>query len=679
MYKLHPRSSPSQLRNLCCKMTIDKKLITIFGGTGNQGSAVVRSLLSHKDKVFKVRVITRDPTSAKAQAISQLGAELVMADGWDRAQTTAAFHGSWGVFINTNSDGPTGEDALEQPNAYDLDVAILDAAEAAEVEHVVYSSAGNTHRATKGRIHIAGFDCKSLAEEYARREKRFTTFIPVLPASFMECWGEESFCRVWGGFPWYSENGAGKAVLAVPPYGGDGRMPWLSLQDDFGDIVHGIFLNPTESNGKHVQAISQMIRFEDLAAEYAEATGISVQYQPLKSWRDVPDDGSHLAHESRTMFFYMNFCGGRWYAEHESDLTISREYKQRAMKAQGYAGGELTTFKTWFAREAKTRGAQGGSVTRSLLQNPEFQVRCLTRDVSSSKAEELRSLGAEVVQMDGSNEEQTQQAIIGSWGIFINNGYVLSETVRNGSYELDFGNCILRSAAAVGIQHVVFSSQPSAEELTNGAIKTPVLDVKAYGEAWGCANPVFTTFTPIMSSWYMEDFLMPSFYRGFGGFPFHPDKEGYLTFSSPLIGGREDVPWISMEDDFGDLVHGIFLNPMRWNRRTVQAVGDIVPFNQIVDIFINITGKKARFIGYEDPAEFPAFGKPELQESRDVFSFYRLREGEIFGNGITESRTAADLKRAAFEAKSKRRQGRDQLTTCTEWFARTFGSASEKS
>ncbi|EPS25865.1 NmrA-like family domain-containing oxidoreductase himF [Penicillium oxalicum] len=323
-------------------------------------------------------------------------------------------------------------------------------------------------------------------------------------------------------------------------------------------------------------------------------------------------------------------------------------------------------------------GAQGGSVARSLLQNPDFQVRCLTRDVSSPKASELRALGAEIMQMDGSNEEQTKQAIVGSWGIFINNGYMHSATVRSGRYELDFGNCILRSAAAMGIQHVVFSSQPSAGELTNGAIRTPILDVKAYGESWGRANSVFTTFTPIMSSWYMEDFLMPSFYQGFGGFPFNPDDEGYLTFQSPLIGGREDVPWISMEDDFGDLVHGIFLNPMRWNRRTVQAVGDIVPFDQIVEIFTQITGKKARFIGYEDPADFPAFGKPELQESKDVFSFYRLREGEIFGNGITESRTAADLKRAAFEAKGRRIQGRDRLTTCAEWFARTFDSTSGK-
>lgn len=74
-------------------------------------------------------------------------------------------------------------------------------------------------------------------------------------------------------------------------------------------------------------------------------------------------------------------------------------------------------------------GAQGGSVARSLLQNPDFQVRCLTRDVSSPKASELRALGAEIMQMDGSNEEQTKQAIVGSWGIFINNGYMHSVRV----------------------------------------------------------------------------------------------------------------------------------------------------------------------------------------------------------------------------------------------------------
>ncbi|KAJ5382503.1 Cytochrome P450 [Penicillium concentricum] len=318
-------------------------------------------------------------------------------------------------------------------------------------------------------------------------------------------------------------------------------------------------------------------------------------------------------------------------------------------------------------------GKQGGSVARSLLQNPEFHVRCLTRDGSSKKASELRALGADVVQTDGFDDSLTRDAISGSWGIFINNGYSNTDDVRAGRYELDFGNRILQSAAAAGIANVVFSSQPSAEELTNGKIRTPVLDVKAWGEAWGRANPVFTAFTPIMCSWYMEDFLMPSFYQGFGGFPMEKDSDGLFTLRSPLLGGGERVPWICIDEDFGDLVHGIFLNPGRWNRRTVQAVGDILSFADVVDTFTRVTvrNQPARFIGYEDPETFPAFEKPELKESKDVFSFYQMRDGEIFGCGITESQTAAELKRAATQAK-KSSGGRESLMTCAEWFADVF-------
>ncbi|KAJ5715318.1 Cytochrome P450 [Penicillium malachiteum] len=316
-------------------------------------------------------------------------------------------------------------------------------------------------------------------------------------------------------------------------------------------------------------------------------------------------------------------------------------------------------------------GKQGGSVLRSLIQNPQFIVRCLTRDGSSGKAKSLRALGAEVAQMDGFDDDSTLSAISGSWGIFINNDYGNNELVRGGQYDQDFGNRILRNAAGAGIRHVVFSSQPSAEELTDGKIRTPILDIKAWGEAWGRANPAFTTFTPIMSSWYMEDFLMPAFYQGFGGFPLDKDPEGYLTLRSPLIGGEENVPWICIEEDFGDLVHGIFLNPLRWNRRTVQAVGDIKSWAGVVNTFSQVTKEPARFIGYEDPAAFPAFDKPELKESRDVFAFYQMRDGEIFGCGITESQTAAALKKEAVRAKGVA-GARESLMSCAEWFADIF-------
>ena len=85
-------------------MTIQQKLVTVFGGTGNQGSAVVRSLLQNHGQAFKVRVITRDSSSAKALAVAELGAELVQAENLNRGEMVAAFENSWGAFINSNSD-----------------------------------------------------------------------------------------------------------------------------------------------------------------------------------------------------------------------------------------------------------------------------------------------------------------------------------------------------------------------------------------------------------------------------------------------------------------------------------------------------------------------------------------------------------------------------------------------
>ncbi|KAJ5751594.1 hypothetical protein N7520_008511 [Penicillium odoratum] len=314
-------------------------------------------------------------------------------------------------------------------------------------------------------------------------------------------------------------------------------------------------------------------------------------------------------------------------------------------------------------------GQQGGSVTRSLLQNPDFCVRCITRDASSVKAKELKRLGAEIVQADGNDPSLMTTALHESWGIFINNGYALPPTVREGKYEEDFGNIILKSAADAKVPHVVFSSQPSAYELSGGKIRTPVLDAKAWGESWGRACPAFQTFTPIMASWYFQNFFIPSFVADFGGFPWAEDAEGYLTLRIPPLGGNEEVPWICVDEDFGDLVHGIFLNPTRWNKRTVQAVGDILSYGDLTTTFADVTQRKARYIPYYDLAEMPV-DRPYLHESRQVFAFYHMRDGELFGGGITENRTASVLKGAAFQAKGQK--GRETLMSAREWFEKHF-------
>lgn len=49
------------------------------------------------------------------------------------------------------------------------------------------------------------------------------------------------------------------------------------------------------------------------------------------------------------MFWYMKHCGGRWFAEHESDMSTAVALKESAMLSRGQEGA-LVTFKAWFKK-----------------------------------------------------------------------------------------------------------------------------------------------------------------------------------------------------------------------------------------------------------------------------------------------------------------------------------------
>lgn len=64
-------------------------------------------------------------------------------------------------------------------------------------------------------------------------------------------------------------------------------------------------------------------------------------------------------------------------------------------------------------------GCQGNSVAKSLIGNPRFHVRGITRDPESKASKELAALGVEVVQANAWNREQIADALRGSWAVFI--------------------------------------------------------------------------------------------------------------------------------------------------------------------------------------------------------------------------------------------------------------------
>ncbi len=110
-------------------MTAQEKTVLVTGATGNQGGATARHLLA---RGWRVRALVRDGRAPVAGALAAAGAELVRADLDDRASLDAAVRGAYGVY----SVQPASDNEITQGRN------IADAADAAGVEHLVYSSVG---------------------------------------------------------------------------------------------------------------------------------------------------------------------------------------------------------------------------------------------------------------------------------------------------------------------------------------------------------------------------------------------------------------------------------------------------------------------------------------------------------------------------------------------------------
>lgn len=96
---------------------------------------------------------------------------------------------------------------------------------------------------------------------------------------------------------------------------------------------------------------------------------------------------------------------------------------------------------------------------------------------------------------------------------------------------------------------------------------------------------MFETVTPINAGWYLENFLSKEAAPIFGGFPHFPDNQGYLTFRVPYWGDDNRVPFLSVREDYGDIVHGIFLDPSRYNGHVVHGASLLLPFDNLVADF----------------------------------------------------------------------------------------------
>ncbi|KAF2015371.1 NAD(P)-binding protein [Aaosphaeria arxii CBS 175.79] len=326
---------------------MSSKLITIFGATGAQGSSVLQSLQSNTNKSFKLRAITRNPSSDSALKISSSGVEVVKADGWDKESLVAAFKGSWGVFVNTNSDDAVFENPEEKRTELDLGRIVVDAAVEAGVSVFVYSGMASARETTEGKIPVQAFDEKHAIGEYAKSTGAFQSTAIVSPGWYFENFLSPEMAGVFGGFP-YTPSDDGTLVFKAPTWGGKEDIPFIAIANDYGDIVHGVFLDPERWNGKLVQGVSDISSLPDMIEGFEKVTGKKARFEEIP-WKDLETYGIRALDTVKHMFGFCQESGGRYYGV-VTDSKATAELKKSGAEARGKSGQdvELLTLQKFF-------------------------------------------------------------------------------------------------------------------------------------------------------------------------------------------------------------------------------------------------------------------------------------------------------------------------------------------
>jgi uncharacterized protein YbjT (DUF2867 family) len=291
------------------------RVILVSGATGQQGGAVSRSLL---ERGFAVRALTRDPEKADARELADLGAEVVGGDLEDRSSIERVLDGVHGVFSVQQFWEVGAEGEVRQG------VQLADAAEAAGVEHVVYSSVGSAHRDTG----IPHFDSKWEVEEHVRASG--VPYTVIRPVFFMQNW---EFMRepILGG------------TLPQPL---DPDKPFQMIDaEDIGIFAAKALENPETWIGREVDLAGDEMTMPEIAGTFSRVIGRDVDYF------QVPWEGfeEQMGEEYAVMYRWFNDYG------YEADISGLREEHPGLVSFEQYLRAH-----GWENAEAPSEARSGG-------------------------------------------------------------------------------------------------------------------------------------------------------------------------------------------------------------------------------------------------------------------------------------------------------------------------------
>ncbi|KAF5024821.1 hypothetical protein F66182_3060 [Fusarium sp. NRRL 66182] len=293
-----------------------KKLLTVFGVTGNQGGSVANYVLDDRElsQQYSVRGITRSASNPKAQALESRGASIIEADLDKPSTLVHALDGTHALFFLTNTQPGAQSREIELRQAKSL----LDEALKQRVKHVIFSSLPNASEISNGKLrNVHHFDSKADIEQQIRNLPIKSSFFA--PAAFMQNFLGTQMA------PQPSPANDGSFILGNLCDVGN-KLPLIDITDT-GKWVGAVLADPDKYAGKRFAAAERCYTWDEMARILSSVTGKTVVHQK------VPDDvfKSFIPEVMRDQAFEM------W--------ALCRDY--------GYYGANTEDEVDWAAKQAR--------------------------------------------------------------------------------------------------------------------------------------------------------------------------------------------------------------------------------------------------------------------------------------------------------------------------------------
>lgn len=230
----------------------NNKTIFVTGATGRQGSAAVESLINNG---FAVKALTRNPGSAAAQKLKDLGAEIITGDLDDIATYRDQLKYAYGIFCVL-----TYENGIDKEIQQGITLANL--AKDYGISHFVYSSVIGSDAKTG----IPHWDSKAKIEDHIKHIG--LPFTIIRPCSILE-----NFL-----FPQVKSRIL-KGKLPSPV--NKNVVQQFIASKDIGEIATLIFLDPEKYMGSTFTLAAEELDMQQMAVNFSEVTRKPVKFQKM--------------------------------------------------------------------------------------------------------------------------------------------------------------------------------------------------------------------------------------------------------------------------------------------------------------------------------------------------------------------------------------------------------------